>query len=89
MAEVRATIMEALLCGSDADHADVSIRERSMPKHQLRLSAAHSPETKLLKEENLALRKEVSDLRAQLSAVRVGIKAIMDTIATPDEGFEP
>lgn len=59
-----------------------------MPQPRMKISEHQAPELKSLRQENEMLRRENADLRGQLFSVRVGVKAILETIATSDRGLD-
>jgi len=55
-----------------------------MPKPALRPSPRNYPELAEIVAENERLRRQVVELKAQLAAVHVGVRAVLDAIVLPE-----
>jgi hypothetical protein len=55
-----------------------------MPKPALRPSSHSFPEFTEIVAENERLKRHIVDLKAQIAAIYIGVKAVLETIAIPE-----
>lgn len=56
-----------------------------MPKPALRPSPRSFPEFAEIVAENERLKRQVVDLKAQIAAIYIGVQAVLETIAIPED----